>query len=221
MPYDTEPLPYRARPADPAAAAREVFDRMASRRTVRDFSDRAVPEEAIRHAVATAGRAPSGANQQPWHFVAIRDRAVKARIRAAAEAEERAFYDGAAGDDWLQALAPIGTDADKPHLEQASWLIVVFAQRFGVNADGERIKHYYVPESVGIACGFLIATLHMAGLDCLTHTPAPMGFLREICGRPAHEKPVMILAVGYAEEGAAVPKAPGRKKAMDEILSVV
>lgn len=193
---------------------------MSKRRTVRDFSDRAVPRDAIEQAIAIAGTAPSGANHQPWHFVAIQNADLKARIRQAAEEEERAFYDGAAGDAWLDALAPIGTDADKPHLTDAAWLIVVFAQRYGIDATGERFKHYYVPESTGIACGFLIAALHQAGLDCLTHTPAPMGFLREICERPEHEKPIMILAVGYAADNAQVPKHAGQKKPLGEILTV-
>mgnify|MGYP006393926559 CR=1 FL=1 len=218
--YEAEPLPVRDRPEDPAQAAEAAFASLATRRTVRDFSSRDVPEAAIRAAVAAAGRAPSGANQQPWHFVAIRDAGTKAAIRTAAEEEERAFYEGQAGQAWLDALAPIGTDADKPHLTDAPWLIVIFAQRWGEDGQGGRVKHYYVPESVGIACGFLIATLHEAGLDCLTHTPAPMGFLREICGRPEAEKPVMILAVGYAAEDARVPAHAGKKKPLDEILTI-
>lgn len=220
MTYVPEALPERDRPGDAGAAARAFAAAMATRRTVRDFSARDVPEDAIRAAVACAGRAPSGANHQPWHFTAIRAPELKARIRAAAEAEERAFYDGGAGDEWLAALEPYGTGAHKPHLETAPWLVIVFAQRYGTRPDGSRFKHYYVPESVGIACGFLIAALHMAGLDCLTHTPAPMGFLREICGRPVSERPVMILAVGYAADTARVPRAAGRKKPLDEILTV-
>lgn len=196
-------------------------DRMATRRTIRDFAPDPVPAEVIEAAVAAAGRAPSGANQQPWHFVAIRDAGTKARIRAAAEAEERAFYDGGAGAEWLQALAPLGTDADKPHLEIAPWLIAVFAQRYGLGPEGERVKHYYVPESVGIACGFLIAALHHAGLATLTHTPNPMGFLRDICGRPPNEKAVMIVATGHAAHGAAAPEAAKVKKPLNEILTVV
>lgn len=220
-PYRPEPLPRRDRPADPVAAAKAFRDAMATRRTVRDFSDRDVPEEAIRAAVACAGTAPSGANQQPWFFAAIRDARVKSRIRAAAETEERAFYAGAAGDAWLRALEPMGTGSDKPHLERAPWLIVVFAQRHGIDPDGRKSKHYYVSESVGIAAGFLIAALHRAGLDCLTHTPAPMGFLRDICGRPPSEKPVMVIACGYAAPDAQVPRAAGRKKPMAEIFAVI
>ena len=220
MPYSPEPLPPRARAADPGAALSDLYAQMRTRRTVRDFSDRPVRQDAIERAIAIAGTAPSGANHQPWHFVAIKDANLKARIRAAAEEEERAFYDGAAGDAWLDALAPIGTDASKPHLTDAPWLVVVFAQRYGVDADGTRFKHYYVPESTGIACGFLISALHQAGLDCLTHTPAPMGFLREVCARPEHEKPIMILAVGYAAAAAQVPKHAGVKKPLSEILTI-
>ena len=145
---------------------------------------------------------------------------MKERIRAAAEDEERAFYAGGAGDEWLAALEPIGTGASKPHLTEAPWLIVVFAQRYGVTADGDRYKNYYVPESVGIATGFLIAALHHAGLVCLEHTPNPMKFLGPLCGRPGHEKPVMILPVGYPAADATVPAVAKRKKPLAEILSV-
>lgn len=200
------PLDFIARtPPETAERAASFADLMARRRTVRDFSDRPVPRAVIADCLRTAASAPSGANQQPWHFVAIGDPATKARIRAAAEAEERAFYDGRAGDEWLSALAPLGTDAHKPFLEIAPWLIVIFAQRHGVGPDGERVKHYYVPESVGIATGLLIAALHDAGLATLTHTPSPMGFLSDICGRPANEKPVILLVAGYPAQGAVVP----------------
>ena len=145
---------------------------------------------------------------------------MKARIRAAAEEEERAFYSGGAGDEWLAALEPIGTGAEKPHLEIAPWLIVVFAQRYGLTEDGHRYKNYYVPESVGIATGFLIAAIHQAGLVCLTHTPNPMKFLGPLCGRPDHEKPVMILPVGYPAATATVPAVAKRKKPLAEILTV-
>jgi len=178
---------------------------MATRRTVRHFSDEPVPREAIESAISTAGRAPSGANQQPWSFVAIQDPALKARIRAAAEEEERAFYDGRAGEEWLDALGPLGTDWRKPFLETAPWLIVIFQQRWGVGEGGRRVKHYYAPESVGIATGFLIASLHQAGLATLTHTPAPMGFLNEICGRPDSEKAMILLVVGRPAPGCMVP----------------
>ena len=200
------PLDFIARtPRETADRATAFADLMARRRTVRDFSDRPVPRSVIADCLRTAASAPSGANQQPWHFVAIGDPATKARIRTAAEAEERAFYDGRAGDEWLSALAPLGTDAHKPFLEIAPWLIVVFAQRHGVGPHGARFKHYYVPESVGIATGLLIAALHNAGLATLTHTPSPMGFLTDICGRPANEKPVILLVAGYPAPGAVVP----------------
>jgi len=187
---------------------------MRRRRTVRDFSDRPVPRELIEQAVATAAGAPSGANQQPWTFVCIGDPQVKARIREAAEAEERAFYAGGAGEEWLDALSHLGTDWEKPFLTTAPWLIVLFAQRWG-GTGGKRIKHYYVPESAGIAAGFLIASLHNAGLATLTHTPAPMGFLSEICGRPASEKPLIILPVGYPAENCVVPRIA--KKPLEEV----
>ena len=178
---------------------------MATRRTVRDFAPTSVPQQIIKDAIATAATAPSGANQQPWHFVAISSASVKAKIRAAAEKEERAFYDHRAGDEWLDALAPLGTDANKPFLETAPWLIVIFAQRYGLDDTGNRAKHYYVNESVGIATGLLIAALHNAGVATLTHTPSPMGFLSEICGRPENEKPVILLVAGYPAENATVP----------------
>lgn len=185
-----------------ASAFRAMMDR---RRTVRDFSSRPVPRALIEDCVMTAATAPSGANQQPWTFVCIGDMETKRRIRAAAEEEERAFYAGRAGGEWLEALAPLGTDADKPFLETAPWLIAIFAQRYGVDGDGRRIKHYYVPESVGIATGFLIASLHNAGLATLTHTPSPMGFLNAICDRPEHEKAMILLVAGYPADDATVP----------------
>ncbi len=178
---------------------------MSRRRTVRDFSDRPVPRAIIEQAVMTAGSAPSGANQQPWTFVCIADREAKRRIREGAEEEERAFYAGRAGEEWLGALAHLGTDDRKPFLETAPWLIAIFAQRWGRDADGRKVKHYYAPESVGIATGFLIAALHQAGLATLTHTPAPMAFLNEICGRPDNEKAMILLVVGHPAEGCTVP----------------
>lgn len=221
--YRALPLPDRvALPPDEALRAAEAFrDYLRKRHSVRDFAPSPVAEELIAACVAAAGTAPSGANHQPWHFVAIADPALKARIRAAAEEEERAFYEGGAGDEWLKALEPIGTGALKPHLDIAPWLIVVFAQRYGVTRDGQRYKNYYVPESVGIATGFLIAALHQAGLSCLTHTPNPMKFLTELCGRPAEEKPVMILAVGHPAETATVPEVAKLKKPLAEIMSVL
>lgn len=188
---------------------------MERRRTVRDFSNRPVAREVIEDAVMTAASAPSGANQQPWTFVCISDAAVKARIRAAVEEEERTFYEGRAGREWLAALEHLGTDWRKPFLEDAPWLIACFGQRYGVGADGKHIKHYYVPESVGIAMGFLIAALHNAGLATLTHTPSPMGFLNEICGRPSHEKAYVLLIAGYPQEDCKVPKI--EKKTLGEV----
>lgn len=223
MTYEAIALPDRAdyddtRMAREAGAFRE---RMRSRHSVRAFSPRPVPQGVIEACVAAAASAPSGANHQPWHFVAIADMATKARIREAAEAEEREFYAGGGGDEWLKALEPIGTTADKPHLTTAPWLIVVFAQRWGVFDDGTRYKNYYVPESVGIATGFLIAALHHAGLASLTHTPNPMKFLNGLLGRPEEEKPTMILAVGHPAEDATVPKVAKIKKPLAEVLSVV
>ncbi|RST88433.1 nitroreductase family protein [Aquibium carbonis] len=195
--------------------ARDYRTLMAQRRTVRDFSDRPVPREVIADCVMTAASAPSGANQQPWTFACISDHQVKRRIREAAEEEERNFYAGRASDEWLRALAPLGTDADKPFLETAPWLIAIFGQRYGLGTDGSRVKHYYVPESVGIACGFLIAALHGAGLATLTHTPSPMGFLNAICGRPDNEKALILLVAGYPAAGAKVPDI--RRKSLDDV----
>jgi nitroreductase len=205
--------------AEIAERAAMVREEMARRHTIRDFSTRPVARGVIEDCIRVAGLAPSGANQQPWHFVAISDPAVKSKIRAAAEEEEARFYAGGAGTEWLAALEAIGTDLNKPHLELAPWLIVVFAQRWGQNPDGSRAKHYYVPESVGLAGGFLITALHRAGLAALTHTPNPMKFLTDICGRPAHEKPIMIMAVGHPAEGATVPQEALRKKPLDEIAT--
>ncbi|SPH16691.1 Coenzyme F420:L-glutamate ligase [Defluviimonas aquaemixtae] len=220
--YQPLPLPDRVRLTDDTAlrAAEAFRDYMTKRHTVRDYRPDSVPVEVIAACVAAAGTAPSGANQQTWHFVAISDPEMKARIRTAAEVEEEAFYAGGGGDEWLAALEPIGTGAAKPHLEIAPWLIVVFAQRYGVTEEGERYKHYYVPESVGIATGLLIAALHHAGLVTLTHTPNPMKFLNALCGRPDNEKPVMILAVGHPAEDATVPAAAKIKKPLDEILTI-
>ena len=221
--YEPLPLPDRVGLSDAEALERAgaYLAYMKQRHSVRDFAATPVPDAVIKACIATAATAPSGANQQPWHFVAIRDPAVKSQIRAAAEAEERAFYDGGGGDEWLRALEPIGTGADKPHLEVAPWLIVVFAQRYGVTRDGQRTKNYYVPESVGIATGFLIAALHHAGLVALTHTPNPMKFLNSLCHRPDSEKPVMILVVGHPSATATVPAVAKLKKPLAEVMSVM
>jgi iodotyrosine deiodinase len=200
------PLPFETRSsADMEARATTFLDLMQRRRTVRDFSDKPVPRSVIEAAVATAGTAPSGANQQPWTFACISDPAIKSKIRVAAEEEEKAFYAGKAGEEWLDALSHLGTDWQKPFLETAPWLIGIFGQRWGITPTGEKTKHYYVPESVGIAAGFLIAALHNAGLATLTHTPSPMGFLNGICGRPESEKAYILLVVGYPAEGCQVP----------------
>lgn len=221
--YEPQPLPDRMDfdDAKVAAEAQAFYERMCGRHTVRDFSNRAVERAAIEACIKTAGRAPSGANHQPWHFVAIANPEMKSRIRAEAEEEERKFYAGGAGDEWIKALEPIGTSDSKPHLEDAPWLIVVFAQRYGHFDDGTRYKNYYVPESVGIASGFLIAALHHAGLSILTHTPNPMKFLNSALGRPASEKAIMILAVGHAAKNAKVPSVAMMKKPLGEILTVV
>ena len=220
--YEPLDLPDRAgfSDAEMLDEARAFYERMKRRHTVRDYCDRPVDRKVIEECIRTAGTAPSGANHQPWHFVAISDPAFKKRIREAAEEEERRFYDGGAGDEWLKALEPIGTSDSKPHLEEAPWLIVVFAQRWGHFDDGTRFKNYYVPESTGIACGFLLAALHHAGLVTLTHTPNPMRFLNGMLGRPESEKPLMIIATGHPDEGAKVPKVAKIKKPREEILSV-
>ena len=206
--------------AEMARVAEDYLAKMTTRHSVREFSAAPVPQAVIKACIATAGRAPSGANQQPWHFVAVQSPDLKAQIRAAAEAEEAAFYAGGGGDAWIRALEPLGTGAEKPHLTTAPWLIVIFAQRYGLRADGSRQKHYYVPESVGIATGFLISALHHAGLSCLTHTPNPMKFLNGLLGRPKSEKPVMILVVGHPAKDAVYPAASALKKPIDEILTV-
>ena len=190
--------------------AREFREEAARRRTVRHYSSKAVPLEVVEECVRAAGTAPSGANRQPWHFVVVSDPEVKARIRVAAEEEERAFYAGGAPQEWLEALAPLGTDENKPFLECAPYLIVIFAQRYHLAPDGDRHKNYYVQESVGIATGILISALHRAGLATLTHTPSPMNFLNEILGRPSSERPFLLLVAGLPAAAAEVP-AIGRK----------
>jgi len=217
--YSAIPLPDRADMDDDEmrAAALAFFDHMRTRHSVRDYCDRPVARAVIETCIRTAGTAPSGANHQPWHFVAIADPALKQRIRSQAEEEERRFYAGGGGDEWISALEPIGTNAEKPHLTIAPWLIVVFAQRWGEFDDGTRYKNYYVPESVNIATGFLLAALHHAGLVTLTHTPNPMKFLNSALGRPASEKPTMIIAAGHPAKDATVPGVAKVKKPLDAI----
>lgn len=190
---------------------------MQRRRTIRDFSDCPIPHEIIEQAILAAGTAPSGANLQPWHFVVITSPKTKKRIRAAAEIEEREFYQQRAPQEWLDALAPLGTDEHKPFLETAPVLIAIFAQSFGLLPDGRKVKNYYVQESVGIATGILITALHNAGLVTLTHTPSPMSFLNEICERPANEKPFLLLVVGFPAENAVVPNI--QRKKIDQIAT--
>ena len=197
--------------------AAEFYVDLRRRRTVRQFADRAVPREVIEDCLRAAGTAPSGANMQPWHFAVVADPALKRRLRALAEAEEREFYHGRAPQEWLDALAPLGTDEHKPFLETAPYLIGIFAQSYGVLPDGRKVKHYYAQESVGIATGLLIAALHYAGLATLTHTPSPMGFLNELLGRPENERPFLVLVAGYPAEGAQVPAIT--KKPLDEIAT--
>lgn len=215
--------PYAALPvmtdAARIAAAEAFRDHVAARRTCRMFSDAPVPRAVIEAAIAAAGTAPSGANHQPWHFAAVSSPDIKHRIRRAAEAEEREFYASRAGQEWLEALAPLGTDADKAFLDIAPWLIVVFGQRRGGIEPGDTRQNYYVTESVGIACGLLLTALHSAGLATLTHTPSPMGFLRDICGRPADEKPVMLIVAGHPAADASVPVYAMRKKPLEQISS--
>lgn len=204
-----------------APRARGFADDLARRRTVRDFDDRPVERSVIEAAIDAARHAPSGANHQPWHFVAVADPAVKSKIRIAAEAEEKAFYEGKASEEWLRALKPLGTDWHKPFLETAPWLIVVFAEQWGQWPDGSRKKNYYVAESVGIACGFLLATLHHAGLATLTHTPNPMGFLGMLLGRPRNEKAYMIIVAGHPASDAVVPLHALVKKPIAEVSTFV
>jgi nitroreductase len=204
-------------PKEMKRKASEFYEIMKKRRTVRDFSSRPVPMEVIEKCLLAAGTAPNGANKQPWHFVVVNDPEVKKAIRTEAEIEEREFYARRATEHWLQDLVPLGTDENKPFLEKAPYLIGIFAQSYAVNERGEQEKHYYVKESVGIATGMLITALHHAGLATLTHTPSPMGFLNKIMGRPAHEKPFLLLVVGYPEEKVEVPDIT--KKTLDEIAT--
>ena len=220
---DVPSLPYTQLPdlsdEERIARARDYYERIRKRRSCRMFLDKPVPREVIDLAIMAAGTAPNGANHQPWHFVVIESPDVKHRIREAAEEEERKFYEGKAGQEWLEALAPIGTDDNKDFLDIAPYLIVVFGQRKGGIQPGDKKQNYYVTESVGIACGMMLTALHEAGLATLTHTPSPMGFLREICGRPDDEKPVMIIVAGYPSENATVPVHATIKKPLEQIVT--
>ncbi|MEU3316277.1 nitroreductase family protein [Streptomyces sp. NPDC006662] len=220
----THGLPYRPvayRPArmpapETLARAAELRARMDERRTVRHFSPDPVPEQAVRDAIACAATAPSGAHQQPWTFVLVKDPAIRRQIRAAAEQEEQISYEGRLGDEWLAALRPIGTDAVKTHLTDAPALIVVFQQRYWLGPDGEKRKHYYVDESVGIAVGILLSALHLSGLSALIHTPSPMRFLSHVLHRPANEKAFAVIPVGYPSDDCEVPDLV--RKSLDQVL---
>lgn len=219
--YQTRPLrEYREYPADEMLERATRFHaNVERRRTVRMFSDRPVAREIIEMAIRAASTAPSGANMQPWHFVAISQQETKRRIREAAEAEEREFYDHRASAEWLDALKPFGTDANKPFLEIAPWLIAVFLQKFSEDEHGEKVKHYYPTESTGLATGILITALHEAGLATLTHTPSPMRFLNEILGRPTSERPFLLLVAGYPAENCEVPDI--ERKTLDEVATFI
>ncbi|MFK8012729.1 MAG: nitroreductase family protein [Marinicellaceae bacterium] len=201
------PLPFKSNLTDDEmqTKALEYNQLLQKRRTVRDFSDKPVAKEVIEQCILAAGSAPSGAHMQPWHFVAIGNKEIKSKIRIAAEIEEKEFYEHRASEEWLKALEPLGTDTNKPFLETAPWLIAVFAERYGLDENGKRIKHYYTPESVGISCGMLISALHASGLATLTHTPSPMGFLKEILKRPNNERPYLLVVCGHPADDATVP----------------
>jgi nitroreductase len=211
IPYQQERLP----PAEMTRRGDDFYGLMDRRRSVRDFAPDPVPRELIETAIRTASTAPSGAHRQPWRFVAISDPAIKRAIRIAAETEEKKSYEERMPPDWLRALAPIGTTWQKPFLEVVPWIVVVFEELFGVEADGTKLKNYYVPQSVGLACGLFIASLHTMGLATLTHTPSPMGFLSQILGRPKNEKPYILFPIGYPAADAEVPDL--RRKALDEV----
>ncbi|HEY1771113.1 MAG TPA: nitroreductase family protein [Chthoniobacterales bacterium] len=215
------PLPPREilSPDEMLARATAFQREMARRRTVRDFSDRPIAREVIEACLRTAGSAPNGANLQPWHFVAVSDPDLKREIRVAAEMEEREFYGGRAPNEWLEALAALGTTAEKPFLEKAPWLIAIFSQPNEILPNGRKRKHYYASESVGIATGFLIAALHLAGVATLTHTPSPMGFLNKLLERPPNEKPFLLLVAGYPAEDARVPDI--QRKPLEKISSFI
>lgn len=197
--------------------ALDFFDHIKRRHSIRKFSDKAVSRSIIENAIKSAGRAPNGANHQPWHFVAISSASVKKQIRQQAEKHEERFYGGSAGEQWLQALKPLGTNAQKPYLETAPWLIAIFSQKTGGLEGTELKQNYYVHESVGIACGILITALHTAGLATLTHTPKPMSFLSKICNRPDNERPYMLLVVGHPASDASIPEHASKKKSLEQI----
>jgi len=215
------PLPdYHEYPIDEMIARAEAFYKdIQRRRTVRHFSDRPVPRQVIENCLKAAGTAPNGANMQPWYFVVVNDPGVKSQIRQGAEAEEREFYSRRASQEWLEALVPFGSDANKPFLETAPYLIVIFEKRYEVTPDGKKVKHYYTQESVGIATVILITAIHQAGLVSLTHTPSPMNFLNQILGRPSNERPFLVLVVGYPSETASVPDIT--KKSLEEIAEFI
>jgi nitroreductase len=219
--YPFIPLPgYREYPVENMRErVAAFFEDVRRRRTVRDFSDRPVPRDIIEIALRAAGTAPSGANLQPWHFVVISGSETKKRIREAAETEEREFYEHRASPEWLDALAPLGTDSDKPFLETAPYLIAVFLKKYSNLPDGRKVKHYYPVESTGLATGLLITALHLAGLVCLTHTPSPMKFLNEILDRPLTERPFLLLVTGYPAKSATVPDI--RRKSLNQYASFV
>ncbi len=219
--YPTIPLDdYREYPIEEMRERlRTFYEDVKRRRTVREFSDRPVPRDIIETALEAANTAPSGANLQPWHFVVVSGPETKKKIREAAEAEEREFYEHRASEEWLAALAPLGTDSSKPFLETAPYLIAVFLQKYGRLDDGRKVKHYYPTESTGLATGVLITALHHAGLATLTHTPSPMKFLNEILGRPTSERPFLLLVVGYPDEDARVPDI--ERKSLDEFASFI
>ncbi|MFT4519253.1 MAG: iodotyrosine deiodinase [Halioglobus sp.] len=221
--YKPLPLPdFTERPtAEMRTRAELYYQGIKRRHSVRHFADRPVPRDIIETCIKAAGTAPSGANHQPWHFVCVENRDIKHKIRLAAEEEERNFYAGKAGDTWLRDLAKVGTDAQKPFLETAAWLIVIFLQRSALNDDGSKQKNYYMSESCGIATGFLINALHEAGIATLTHTPNPMTFLSEVLDRPASERAYMILVAGYPANDAVVPAAAVKKKPLEEISSFI
>ena len=213
IPFDFQEYPIE----EIQSRALRYYENMSRRRTIRDFSKRVVPIDVIENCIRAADTAPSGANQHPWHFVVVTDPEKKRKIRVAAEKEEKEFYSTRASKEWLDVLAPLGTDAHKPFLETAPYLIAIFAQNYGVDKDGKKSKHYYVNESVGIATGLLVSAIHYSGLASLTHTPSPMGFLNQILDRPDSERPFLLLIVGYPAADAKVPDI--RRKSLSEITT--